>query len=186
MHNKISAFTLVELLVTIAVGAIVLAIGVPSFQNIMQTNQLATQTNKFISAMNYARSEAVKRKENVIICPSTASGVCNAGNSFENGWLIYVDEDRSSDFTAGDTSLWLNGALSNSLTLRGNTNVANQIVFNSRGRPSASGSLIVCVDDDRTLARRIVVPLSGNLRLAESSTNGIPLENDGTEIGSCT
>jgi len=190
MHNKISAFTLVELLVTIAVGAIVLAIGVPSFQNLMQTNQLATQTNKFISSLNYARSEAVKRKLNVIICTSSSPNNCDNSNDYESGWFIFVDTDLSGSFNNSpgneDVPLWQSSTLSNGLTLRGNANIASQIVFNSRGRPSTNGSLILCADDDLTRARRIVVPLSGNVRLAESNANGIPIDNDGTEIGSCT
>ncbi len=183
MHKKNSGFTLIELLVTIAVGAIVLAIGVPSFQNLIQTNQLATQTNKFISSLNYARSEAVKRKQNVIICPSSALDSCNAGNAFENGWLVYVDTDRSSNFSAGDTSLWLNSALSNSLSLASNQ---AQIEFNARGRPSGTqGSITICVDDDINLARVVVLSPSGNIRLTDKGANGIVVDPSGAEITSC-
>lgn len=183
MHRKYSGFTLVELLVSIAVAAIVLAIGVPSFQNLIQTNQLATQTNKFIGSLNYARSEAVKRKQNVVICPSSALGNCNGGNAFNNGWLVYVDADRSNNFTAGDTSLWLNAALSNSLSLNANQ---PRFAFNSKGRPTGTqGSVVVCVDADLNLARRIVLSPAGNIRLAKEGPNGIPEDNTGTEISSC-
>ena len=170
MHNKISAFTLVELLVTIAVGAIVLAIGVPSFNNLIQTNQLATQTNKFIGVLNYARSEAVKRKQDIIICPSSAEDSCNGGNSFDNGWLVYVDADTNNTFSAGDTSLWLSNALSNRVTLNA---TFSRVEFNSNGRPTTPGNVVVCIDDDFNIARRIVVPLSGNVRVSDNSVDPI-------------
>ncbi len=175
MHKKILGFTLVELLVTISVGAIVLAIGVPSFQSLIQTNQLATQTNKFIGSLNYARSEAVKRKQNITICPSTSPGICSAGNRFENGWLVFVDFNRDGNFNSDangtDASLWFNDALSDRLTLN-STNT--RFSFNANGRVSGGpGNLVVCVDNDTNLARRIVVPTSGNVRIADNNITPI-------------
>ena len=68
MRKQHSGFTLVELILTLVVASIVLTLGVPSFQGIMERNDLAVQVNDFISSLNYARSEAIKRKQNVVIC----------------------------------------------------------------------------------------------------------------------
>lgn len=69
-------FTLVELMVALAVAAILLGIGVPSFMNIMERNRAASQTNELLGALQTARSEAVRRNATHRFCSS------------ETGWLV--------------------------------------------------------------------------------------------------
>lgn len=59
-------FTLIELLVTIAVIVIMATIAVPGFQNLISSNRLAADYNEILAGLNYARSEAVKRRKTVI------------------------------------------------------------------------------------------------------------------------
>lgn len=63
-----SGFTLIELVVTIAVAAILMAVAIPSFRGTLQNNRMTTQANEFVTAFNMARSEAIRRAQNVIIC----------------------------------------------------------------------------------------------------------------------
>jgi type IV fimbrial biogenesis protein FimT len=58
-------FTLLELMVTVAVLAILLTVGVPSFRDLIQNNRVTTQTNELVTALNFARAEAVKRGRSV-------------------------------------------------------------------------------------------------------------------------
>ena len=74
-------FTLIELIVTIAIAAIIVTIAVPGFQGLIQSNRVATQTNNFLSSIKLARSEAVKQGRSVTIAA--------VGNDFANGWCIY-------------------------------------------------------------------------------------------------
>ncbi|WP_043517781.1 GspH/FimT family pseudopilin [Halomonas sp. BC04] len=71
---KARGFTLIELLVTIAVMAIMATIAVPGFQNMMASNRLAGDYNEVLSGLNYARSEAIKRRENVTFQIDDGSG----------------------------------------------------------------------------------------------------------------
>ena len=66
-------FTMVELLITIAVAAVLVVIAVPSFRNITLSNKLTTAANDVISAINVARMEAVKRNANTQLCSNSAS-----------------------------------------------------------------------------------------------------------------
>jgi type IV fimbrial biogenesis protein FimT len=67
-------FTLLELMVTIAVLAILATIGVPSFQGLIQSNRVTTQTNELVTALNFARTEAIKRGRSVQLEVITDSG----------------------------------------------------------------------------------------------------------------
>lgn len=82
-------FTLIELMVTIAVLAIVISIAVPSFSNILRENRTLALTSELQGAIQLARSEAVKRRSNVVLCRrNTAGDACANGTDWANGWLI--------------------------------------------------------------------------------------------------
>lgn len=88
-------FTLIELMVTISVLAIVLAIAVPSFQDMVRRNRLTSETNNLVSALAIARSEAIKRGSVVTVCktsnPDTASPTCATGANWVDGWVVFTD-----------------------------------------------------------------------------------------------
>lgn len=73
-------FTLIELMITLTVAAILTTIAIPSFQNVIRESRLAAQTNELITALNLARSEAIRRSQSVTV---TANG-----GSWNNGWVV--------------------------------------------------------------------------------------------------
>lgn len=82
-------FTIIELMVTIAVLAIVVSIAAPSFSNILRENRTVAMTNELQGAIQLARSEAVKRRSNVVICRrNTAGDACDNSADWAAGWLI--------------------------------------------------------------------------------------------------
>jgi type IV fimbrial biogenesis protein FimT len=89
-------FTLIELIVTISIMAVLAAIAFPSFSYSLRNNRIGTQTNDFLSALNYARNEAVSRSRGVSICAAdTSSGVpgeCGAADDWTTGWMVFVDD----------------------------------------------------------------------------------------------
>ncbi|MDH3560997.1 MAG: GspH/FimT family pseudopilin [Gammaproteobacteria bacterium] len=87
--------TMVELLITIVVVTILLALGVPSFQEFIKNNRLTAQTNDFVTAVQLARSEAVKRGSFTTICASTDQATCDvADGNWSSGWIVFSDLDR--------------------------------------------------------------------------------------------
>jgi type IV fimbrial biogenesis protein FimT len=83
--------TLIELMFAIAVLAILLGIGAPSFVDMVRANRTTTLTNELVVAMATARSEAVKRGGPVTVCASTGDGACG-GTDYGRGTLIFTDE----------------------------------------------------------------------------------------------
>jgi type IV fimbrial biogenesis protein FimT len=81
-------FTLLELLFTIAVAAIIVSFGVPGFMNFIDNNRAVTHTNDLVTALNLARSEATRRRSTVTVCSSTDGATCGAGNDWSTGWVV--------------------------------------------------------------------------------------------------
>ncbi len=79
-------FTMIELLVTISIAAIMLTIAIPSFQSFLLNSSLTGHTNDLVLALASARSEAVKRGVNVSVCASSDASTCTG--AWQNGWIV--------------------------------------------------------------------------------------------------
>ncbi len=89
--SKNRGFTLVELMVTITVLAIVVGVAAPSLAAFIQSNRVAGNANSMVSALNFARSEAVSRAESVRFCPVNESqDGCSGSDDWSAGWVAIV------------------------------------------------------------------------------------------------
>lgn len=85
-------FTILELIIAIALLAILLGTALPSFLTSLQNNRMAANSNNLLTAMQLARSEALKRKRPVSVCASdTSAGTPTCGNDWSQGWMVLVD-----------------------------------------------------------------------------------------------
>ena len=100
-------FTLIELLVTLSVIGIIMAIAVPNLRDFIVSTRLSSNVNSFVGLVSYARSEAIVRNKQVIICAKNNSGnTCATTDEWEKfETQIFVDEDGSDSFNTGDTLL---------------------------------------------------------------------------------
>lgn len=89
----ILGFTLIELLVTISIAAILLGVAIPSFITTIDSNRLATITNEFVTALNMARSEAIKRGMQVTVVRKGATS-----GEWQSGWDVFLDSDGNNAF----------------------------------------------------------------------------------------
>jgi len=80
-------FTVIEIVVTLAVSLTLISLAYPSFRTLTQNSRMAAQINDLIADLNYTRSEAIKRRAAVTICTSSDGATCSAGN-WANGRLI--------------------------------------------------------------------------------------------------
>lgn len=100
-RSKIQGFTLLELMVTIAIAAILLTLALPSFQGTLRSNRLATTTNQFNAAIALARSEAIKTTLAAGLCPSADGVACGA--DWNAGWLVWRDTNRDGNLANDGT-----------------------------------------------------------------------------------
>lgn len=137
--NRQYGFTLVELMVTLAIGAIILAFGVPSFQSMMRTNRAATQANEFTSAINLARSEAAKRGRNMVLCPSSNQTSCTGGTDWAAGWLLFIDTNNNDTLDGAEQVFRVWSQLSGNPTFTGPTNVSYRPTGDITGSSASFG-----------------------------------------------
>ena len=136
---------MIELMVTLAVAAIVVSMAVPSFQSVVNGNKLAAAANELVASLQVARMEAIRRNQRAGVCASTntAEGedaTCAAANV--DGWIAFVDDNLDGDFDKGTDTLLRVSILEPAVELLGNPSLGNSIVFRPDGlaRDEASGA----------------------------------------------
>ena len=106
-QKLIRAFTLLELLAVIAVLVILMLLVVPSFQSIIQNNRTVSLSNELISALNFARSESIKRGVSVSLCAAADVNLNSCGSNWNNGWLVFVNPNEDAAFANNATEILL-------------------------------------------------------------------------------
>ena len=177
--------TLIELLIVIAIVAILTTVGVPSFQETIVRSRMAAQSNEFLSALNYARSEAIKQGQSVTLCRSASGTSCASSGSWESGWLAFTDPNGNATMDTGDALIRVWPTLSAGFTLKGSANVAGVIRYDARGMAQNTGHLLMCKSSQINGARAIVVT-TARPRVSYNGDQTAPKNDSGTNYTSCT
>ena len=182
MHNQLEhspGFTLMELMVTIAIAGILLGVAIPSFTSIISSNRLTTYANDLVTALNFARSEAIKRGVRITLCKSTNGNSCTAGDDWSQGWIIFTDQNNNATYdSATETLLRVQANSANAITMVGNTNVANYISYMATGQSKLiggafqAGTIKIC--DNRTGNVGINLVINSVARIATQSNIPCP------------
>ena len=165
-------FTLMELLVVLVVLALLLALGVPSMQQLLHKNRLRAEAGRLLAAINLTRSEAVLRNAPVSICPSSmsSSGEPLCGGVYADGWIVFSNADRDRVVDAGsDQVLRVFEGLPRgySLTNRSGTrHLADLISYLPDGSSRKNRTLLICSPPGVAVAPlSIVINIIGRPRL---------------------
>jgi type IV fimbrial biogenesis protein FimT len=169
--KKSNGFTLVELMIVVAIVGILAMVAAPSFKVMLQNNRQATQINTLLGSLNLARSESIKRGLNVVLCRSNDGATCAAAGGWEQGWVIFVDADAGNDLDAGEEIIRVFGTLAGRTTLTPNNNFTNRVVYQPSGFSTQVGTFVHCSDrdsdgdvldgDDFTLGGSIIINFTG-------------------------
>lgn len=185
MATKARGFTTVELLVTMMIAAILIALAAPSFKRTIQSNNMSSAVNTFMTDMRYARSEAIRRGGRVILCradpPDAAAPSCltttPAGSSgWSSGWIVFQDVDGDGTRSAGDVVLRVQGGLGGVDTIAEGTATNSTVFrFTATGRltdtASAASVKFGGGNFDTSLQRVVCVSAGGRARIAGDGTS---------------
>lgn len=167
-------FTLVELMVTIAIVAILLTIGLPSFQGALRSNRVATMTNEMIGSVSLARSEGIRTTTGGGMCATSDGETC--GDDWNAGWLVWAnDETVDAIFNPDDDTIIrvIDAHPRMNLVATDLAGTAKDtIAFDTRGRPDAPTEFTLAPDvcpQGQELVRTMTVNTVGQFSTQRSA-----------------
>ena len=176
-HRRRGGFTLVELMVTVAVAALLLGLGAPSFLRALGRHAIMAQAEELQDAVRIGRNEAMKRSGPVVLCRTEAisPGHCAGTPGDWRTWLLFADVGRSGAFAAGDPILRQHVDVSGSMTVSSETSA---IRFESTGIAHADNGAAAIVlgpaggaadtpATDRALRRQVCINPRGEVAIVE-------------------
>ncbi|MDH5649149.1 MAG: GspH/FimT family pseudopilin [Gammaproteobacteria bacterium] len=193
--NRFHGFTLIELIVVLAIAAIIFSFAIPNFRELMLNSRLRSDSDELTTGLLVARSEAIKQKKDIYVCHRTSISTtrgCTAPSSTEgwfNGFMVWADEDSDGAYTDG-TDTVIRDVQSFKPNIRilstKGANKIQQAVYTSRGTayayvsttpdysPSTTLSFLVC-DKARTneLGRRIDISRTGRVKVSKQTCTTI-------------
>lgn len=173
--KKSHGFTLIELLVVIAIVAILSAVAAPSFRTAIQSSNMTSAVNSFLADMRFARSEAIRRGGNVVMCrsdaPEAAQPTCGSGSlvGWESGWIVFHDLNGNSQRVSTEPLLRAQGSITAINTIA-ESGAATKFEFTATGRLKASGMTSIQFGSTpiftSTAQRTVCVSVGGRARIA--------------------
>jgi type IV fimbrial biogenesis protein FimT len=167
-------YSLLELLVTLTLATMLLALGVPGLRTFALDARRTADVNAFVTAIQLARSESAKRGRAVVLCHTADAIVCaGARQPYEQGWMVFVDaDDESPPRRDDDEELLLHYRPVMVGTIRSNR---AHYVFRPYYRRSTNGTVIFCDLRGPAAARAVIVSYTGRPRVAGTTASGATL-----------
>ena len=154
----VRGYTLIELMVTVAVMAVVLAIATPSFTSVVNGNRLGSQTEELVSSLQFARSEALRRSQVVTLCQTADGATCGVAPAGQMQWVAIANGAVVRSF-----------AIKPPVVLFGSTNTVR---FMTNGMADTDADFTLCIPTTLPAENQRVVSLLVGGRSAVARRNG--------------
>ena len=166
-----AGYTLIELLIVVSIVSVLVALSAPGFQDTIEASTTNSQIKVMLTTLNLARSEAIKRGQDVALCASNDGTDCDE-DDWSEGWIVFVDNNGDADGTAGsvdggDEIIRVFDTLGAGSTLTFTTDL---YAYNSLGFSATGGNqtFLLCPDSGNSAnARSIDIGPSGRGRRVE-------------------
>jgi type IV fimbrial biogenesis protein FimT len=167
-------FTLVELMIALAVGAIILVAAVPSFLTLLDRNEIGSAADQLYASLATARSEAVKRRGAVRVCPSSDSASCRGDGDWSDGWLVFADADgndqpnRNTDIIRAVPST----SLADGVGLGCDNTVHDGVTFSATGSAwGNAGAFRICHSNSNAPSLEVGIAAGGRIEYSMRTQN---------------
>ena len=162
-----AGFTLVELLVTLAVLSIVASMALPAFSAMVESNRRVATVNDLLGSLHAARAEAITRNRRVTVCRSNAARTaCLTGEGdWDDGILVFIDPANTGVFDSGEAILASADGPRGTLRLR-SFDFGSALTYTPNGRllGNASGRFLICALEDETAENAVAISTTGRPR----------------------
>lgn len=164
-----TGYSLVELAVVVAIVGVVSAIAVPSFARLLTETRVGDASSDLFSAVIQTRSEALKRRHRIILCPSADKQDCSDTVEWNPGWIMFEDANDNGRREAEEPLLRIGEARNSRVRIWGDASVGRYVSYVASGRTQQlgtsawqAGTLTVCSDG---IARKIIINRVGRPRV---------------------
>ncbi|MBE7369795.1 GspH/FimT family pseudopilin [Ramlibacter pallidus] len=170
-RRRLAGFTLIEVLVTLAIIGVLGLVAVPSFVEFRRNAELSDSVSNLMLAASTAKTAALKSGRNAFVQTKAATG-------WGSGWFVYVDTNWDNDYDAGTDELVMeHAALSSDVTVGTSAGslASNYLMFNGAGFPrltgggNGNGSLVLSTKGRSSM---VIVDTSGRTRSCKVGTTG--------------
>ncbi len=166
-------FTLIELVVVLAIAAILTIVAVPSFETALRSNRISARLNEFIASVGLARTEAIRSNVGAGICASSDGIAC--GGDWSDGWIVWNDLNNNNSPDAGGGEVLRVVGPEAKVFFRSDVAAENHVDFDSRGRREGvlvSGTLqlrpVTC-ETGQPFLRTMTLTTTGSLRVSKGT-----------------
>jgi type IV fimbrial biogenesis protein FimT len=148
--RRTAGFTLVEMLVALAIFAILLVVALPSYHAWIADAELREEVATLVGAMAFARAEAIKENQRVDLCPSANGATCANDGRWEAGWIMFADDNHDGERDPDERIIRAAPPARPGITVRGNRPVRDYVSYTSAGHTRMAngalqmGTFVVC------------------------------------------
>ncbi|MCK5640627.1 MAG: GspH/FimT family pseudopilin [Gammaproteobacteria bacterium] len=169
-----SGYTIIELMVTLAISSILIGFTAPSIQSVLASTRQTSHLNSLVSSFHLARSEAAKYGYKVVICKSIDGETCNTSMQWDQGWLVFTDQDDNRSRTADEPRLQVRMPFSTgqTLTYRRGVGSNNYITYHPDGFTRTNGTFTFCDTRGSEHAKALILYKTGRTRISRTRANG--------------
>jgi type IV fimbrial biogenesis protein FimT len=165
-------FTLTEVMMAIAIGAIVVMIGVPSYKTMILNSRKSTAIGDLQTSLAFARNSAITRKQQITVCKSNDNSNCTSDGDWSQGWIVFTDPNNPGTRDNDEEILRAHDALKGDVTYTGNDNVADRVSFTNQGMTSGTLGTITYTDSrGDSYAGNLIISFGGQVRYEDNSTH---------------
>ena len=175
-------FTLVELMIAIAILGIIASIAMPAMGKFIIQQRVSSQANEMMLSLAFARSEAIKRNARAVVCKTVNGEACVTTGGWEQGWMVFHDVNNNARRDAGEAIVSHQQATPAPILLNGNAPLVSYVSYNPMGQTAyasgafQAGTLTVCVASASSQeARRIIISSAGRPRTVRTTVAKCPL-----------
>ena len=173
-HSK--GFTLLELVIIIAILAITMAIAAPGLGTMIANNRISGSVNDFVAALQFAKAEAASRVNPVTLCKKNATSTgCIAGGDWQQGWIVFSDLNGDGAVNGADTILLNHEALDANISFGGTAGVTTSITYRPSGTTSITNTEVLIICDNRGFAdsaKGVLVTITGRGSVMKATDTG--------------
>lgn len=166
--QRATGATLLEAMITLVIVAILMSLGIPGMIDFVRNARRDSQVSDLVVALNYARSEAIKRGHQVTLCPSLDGHNCNGDMLWETGWIVFADPNTNGIVDNGELVMRAREATSSGGTVRSGK---RRLTYQRDGFSTGfNDTLRVCDQRGTAEARSVIVSMQGRVRVASQAS----------------